>query len=128
MVSGQSDDLNLTERSAETLERIHVRKTGALFKAACRAGAYLADPMRAEEMGAFGDTLGLLFQMTDDLLDAARDREEGKLTYVTYYGEAETVRFVMDAASRASAIIKPYHGEAAETLRALIAALKSRTE
>ena len=128
MVSGQSDDLNLTERSAETLERIHTRKTGALFKAACRAGAYLADPTRAEEMGAFGDTLGLLFQMTDDLLDAARDREEGKLTYVTYYGEAETVRFVMDAASRASAIIKPYHDEAAETLRALIAALKSRTE
>ncbi len=128
MVSGQSDDLNLTERSAETLERIHVRKTGALFKAACVAGAYLSDPMRAEEMGAFGDTLGLLFQMTDDLLDAARDREEGKLTYVTYYGEAETAQFVQDAASRASAILKPYHGEAAETLRALIAALKSRTE
>ena len=128
MVSGQSDDLNRSDKSAETLERIHARKTGALFRAACAAGAYLSDPSRAEEMEAFGDTLGLLFQMTDDLLDAARDREEGKLTYVTYYGETDTARFVADAANRASAIIKPYHGAAADTLRALIAALKTRTE
>ena len=48
--------------------------------------------------------------------------------HIGQFGEAETVRFVMDAASRASAIIKPYHGEAAESLRTLIAALKSRTE
>lgn len=128
MVGGQSDDLNLTDKNAETLERIHAGKTGALFLAACRAGAFLSDPARAEEMSAFGGTLGLLFQMTDDLLDAKRDREEGKLTYATFYGERETTRFIEDAAKRAAAILTPYHGEAAETLRALISALKTRTE
>ena len=51
MVSGQSDDLNLSERSAEVLERIHLNKTGALFRAACAAGAYLSDPEKAEELG-----------------------------------------------------------------------------
>lgn len=127
MVSGQSDDLNLQERSAETLERIHLNKTGALFRAACTAGAYLSDPSKAEAMRAFGDTLGLLFQMTDDLLDEAKDREEGKLTYVTFYGREDTKAFIEDAAKRAESILAPYEGEAADTLRALILKLRSRT-
>lgn len=128
MVSGQSDDLNLTERSAEILERIHRRKTGALFRAACRAGAYIADPAEADRMGEFGDTLGMLFQMTDDLLDEEKDRTEGKLTYVTLYGREETVRFIADASARAKAILAPYAGDAADTLRALVETLRSRTE
>ncbi len=127
MVSGQSDDLNLTERSAETLERIHLNKTGALFRAACAAGAYLSDPAKAEEMRAFGDTLGLLFQMTDDLLDEEKDRLENKLTYLTLYGREETGLFIEDAAKKAEAILLPYGGEAADALRELIKSLRSRT-
>lgn len=127
MVSGQSDDLNVTESSAETLERIHRNKTGALFVAACAAGAYLSDPKKASEMRAFGETLGLLFQMTDDLLDEAQDRREGKLSYATLYGADETRVFIRDAAERANAILAPYTGEAADTLRELITTLRSRT-
>ena len=127
MVSGQSDDLNLTGRSAEVLERIHLNKTGALFRAACVAGAYLSDPSKAEEMRAFGDTLGLLFQMTDDLLDEEKDRREEKLTYVTFYGREETKAFVADAAKRAETILRPYTGEAKNTLCELINTLRSRT-
>ncbi|MBQ1821281.1 MAG: polyprenyl synthetase family protein [Clostridia bacterium] len=127
MVSGQSDDLNLTERSAETLHRIHLNKTGALFRAACMAGAYLSDASKAEEMRAFGETLGLLFQMTDDLLDEEKDRLEGKLTYVTFYGREETKAFIADAYNRAEAILAPYTGEAAMTLRNLVQSLRSRT-
>ncbi len=127
MVSGQSDDMNLTERSAETLERIHLNKTGALFRAACVAGAYLSDPSKTEIMRAFGDTIGLLFQMTDDLLDEEKDREEGKLTYATFYGTEDTKAFIADAARRAESILAPYTGEAAEALRNLITTLRSRT-
>ena len=127
MVSGQSDDLNLKERSAETLERIHLNKTGALFCAACAAGAYLSDPQKAETMRLFGETLGLLFQMTDDLLDEEKDRAENKLTYVTFYGREETKAFIEAAYERAKAILAPYQGEAAETLRELINTLRSRT-
>lgn len=127
MGSGQSDDLNLRERSAEVLERIHLNKTGALFRAACVAGAYLSDPDKAESMRAFGDTLGMLFQMTDDLLDEEKDRQEDKLTYVTFYGREETKAFIEDAARRAAAILAPYTGEAAETLHGFIQTLRSRT-
>lgn len=127
MVSGQSDDLNLTDRSAETLERIHMNKTGALFRAACVAGAYLSDPGKAKTMQVFGETLGLLFQMTDDLLDEDKDRTEGKLTYVTFYGREDTKAFINEEYERAKAILSPYTGEAADTLRNLIHSLRSRT-
>ncbi len=127
MVSGQSDDLNLSERSAEALDRIHLNKTGALFRAACAAGAYLADPGQADVMRAFGDSLGLLFQMTDDVLDEEKDRSENKLTYVTFYGIDETKKRIEAEYDRAKAILAPFAGEAAETLRNLISALRSRT-
>ena len=46
-------------------------KTAALFSAACRAGAQLADARAetAEALTRFGDLLGIAFQMADDLLD-----------------------------------------------------------
>jgi len=46
-------------------------KTAALFSAACRAGAQLADACAetAEALTRFGDLLGIAFQMADDLLD-----------------------------------------------------------
>ncbi|MBR4905939.1 MAG: polyprenyl synthetase family protein [Clostridia bacterium] len=127
MVSGQSDDLNLRERSAEALERIHLNKTGALFRAACAAGAYLSDPGQADAMRAFGDSLGLLFQMTDDVLDEEKDRSENKLTYVTFYGIDETKKRIEAEYDRAKAILAPFSGDAAEMLRNLISALRSRT-
>lgn len=127
MVSGQSDDMNLKERTAETLERIHLNKTGALFRAACTAGAYLSDPAKAETMCEFGDAIGLLFQMTDDLLDEEKDRLEDKLTYVTFYGREVTKACIETEYKRADAILAPYAGEAAETLRNLIQLLRSRT-
>ncbi len=127
MVSGQSDDLNLRERSAEALERIHLNKTGALFRAACAAGAYFSDPNQAQAMRAFGDCLGLLFQMTDDVLDEEKDRSEDKLTYVTFYGIDETKKRIEAEYERATAILAPFSGDAAETLRNMISALRSRT-
>ncbi len=127
MVSGQSDDLNLTGRDAETLDRIHLRKTGALFRAACAAGAYLSDPGKADDMRLFGDALGLLFQMTDDLLDEEQDIAEQKLTYATYYGREKTVAFIDDAANKAITLLHPYRSEAADDLRSLVNHLRSRT-
>ena len=78
-------------------------------------------------MREFGDALGLLFQMTDDLLDEEKDRREGKLTYVTFYGREETRAYIEEAYRRAETILSPYTGEAADTLRNLIQKLRSRT-
>ena len=56
-------------------------KTAALFAAACRIGAVIADrpPAEAEALQAYGMNLGIAFQLVDDVLDySARQAELGK--------------------------------------------------
>ena len=84
MVAGQSLDLEAESRNATKaeLEGIHHRKTGALIRAAARCGAIIAGAN--EELPAITDyavNLGLLFQITDDLLDVTATAEDlGKTT------------------------------------------------
>ncbi len=74
------------------LEVIH-GKTAALFAAACRVGAVVADqPLKVEEaLDSYGTNLGMAFQLVDDALDYAADQatlgktigddfREGKIT------------------------------------------------
>ena len=121
MAAGQSLDLNVSERSRTSLQWIHDLKTGALFQAACLSGAYRGgcDEQEAEHIRTFADKLGLLFQMTDDLLDEKKDRAENKLTYVTLLG-AEQTRTEIDLLRRdILGILNRYSGEAAAYLAAL---------
>ena len=118
MAAGQSLDLNVTAWDLASLRRIHDLKTGALFRAACLSGAYRGGcgEEAAEDVRAFADKLGLLFQMTDDLLDREKDEAEGKLTYVTLLGVSET-RVQIDAlAADIRQILQNYSGEAAAYL------------
>src|SRR5262249_45404580 len=93
MVGGQALDLAAAGR-ATTLARvreIHRWKTGALLRVAVRTGALVAGANGAvlRRLTAYGEHLGLAFQIADDLLDAAggpeadgrTDRELGKATY-----------------------------------------------
>ncbi len=70
MVSGQSMDLN-GKPDAETLFKIHEKKTGALILASVLAGAYTAgaNPKQIQSLSDFAERYGLLFQITDDILD-----------------------------------------------------------
>jgi geranylgeranyl diphosphate synthase type II len=85
MVGGQMADL-LAEgqpSSLEQVEAIHRLKTGALLTAAVRAGALLgggtSDQVAA--LSRYGEKFGLVFQITDDLLDVEGDSAEmGKPT------------------------------------------------
>jgi geranylgeranyl pyrophosphate synthase len=110
MVAGQAFDLLAASHasSSEELERIHLHKTGALIQAAARAGAIIGGlETRDTELQAltgFAAQLGLLFQITDDLLDVTasiedlgktpgKDERASKATYPALYGlEAARVR------------------------------------
>ena len=101
MVAGQAYDLGAESRevSSEELEQIHRLKTGALIIAAARCGAVIADATEAE-LSAITDyaaQLGLLFQITDDLLDITataetlgktpgKDLRSAKATYPNLHG------------------------------------------
>ena len=105
LVGGQADDLafekasQLAGRNAEILETIHRRKTGALFTASLVLGSLTggADDRQIGAISRFGQSLGLAFQVVDDLLDATassetlgkrsgKDADRGKWTYVESLG------------------------------------------
>jgi geranylgeranyl diphosphate synthase type II len=66
-----------------TLEDIHARKTGALIRAAVRIGGILGRATDAQLLALtrYGEAVGLLFQIADDVLDVEATTEEmGKAT------------------------------------------------
>jgi octaprenyl-diphosphate synthase len=72
---------NDTETTVESYLQVICSKTAALFAAACRIGAVVADRPKAEEdaLAAYGLSLGIAFQLIDDALDySAREAELGK--------------------------------------------------
>lgn len=98
MVGGQMLDLEAENRriSMEELQRVHMGKTGALFRAALRSGAILAGASEQQlaALTAYADHFGLAFQITDDILDVVgtaedigkpvgSDEKNHKSTYVT---------------------------------------------
>lgn len=98
MVMGQSLDVN--SGGDETLLRqLQEYKTGALIRASVGAGAACAGASaeQKEALIRFADAYGMLFQITDDILDfegeasvlgksVGKDAEDGKTTFVTVYG------------------------------------------
>jgi geranylgeranyl pyrophosphate synthase len=105
MVAGQARDMEAEARqvNARELEEIHRHKTGALIVAATRSGAIIgqANAAELEAVTEYGAQLGLLFQITDDLLDVTasmedlgktpgKDAESRKATYPALYGIEET--------------------------------------
>jgi octaprenyl-diphosphate synthase len=59
------DDYNLLIRA----------KTASLISAACRVGALCGAPAHVETLAAYGDALGMVFQITDDLIDYTEESE-----------------------------------------------------
>jgi geranylgeranyl diphosphate synthase type II len=76
LVGGQVDDLRFSpkEGDAARIESVHARKSAALIAAAIVGGARLGGGSATELAGLrrFGETVGLGFQIADDLLDAER--------------------------------------------------------
>src|SRR5262245_22893741 len=102
MVAGQAMDLQAESRevTGAELESIHHQKTGALIRAAARCGAMIAGANAAElaAITEYATNLGLLFQITDDLLDVTatvedlgktpgKDARSSKATFPAIYGE-----------------------------------------
>jgi geranylgeranyl pyrophosphate synthase len=80
MIGGQVLDLvaPLSSPTRETMTAIDVRKTGALIAASVEIGAVAAgapEPVRAASR-AYGEDVGLAFQIADDVLDMTATSEQ----------------------------------------------------
>ena len=85
LIGGEQADI-IGERAApdaDLLHYIHLNKTARLIQAACRTGAILAGASddALARISDYGVSLGMLFQVTDDILDVTGDeRVLGKPT------------------------------------------------
>jgi len=141
MVGGQQADMEAetTGGDLERLRYIHAHKTGALLTASVRMGAIAggAGDAALANLTAYGERIGLAFQVADDLLDvtadaarlgkaAGKDLARHKLTYPGLLGleEARALagRLKDEAVARLGGL-----GPAAEPLRALAAYIVERT-
>jgi geranylgeranyl diphosphate synthase, type II len=101
VIGGQAEDLAAEGKPADAdrLAYIHRHKTAALIRAACVMGGLCAgtEPQALEKLAAYGESLGLAFQLLDDLLDETATQEElgkdigsdkanGKMTWPAVHG------------------------------------------
>ena len=133
LVGGQVVDLECEgkEVDLETLEYIHLHKTGALLKACVRTGAMIAgaDIKMLDALTKYAKGIGLAFQIIDDILDvtsnsevlgktAGKDLLADKTTYPKLLGLEESKRRALTLVKNAKEAIMPW-GKDANCLIAL---------
>ncbi len=92
MVGGQCDDIKAesVKTDLDGLKYIHARKTGMLINAAGAAGA-IAAGKDADFVGDYTHSIGLAFQIKDDILDVEGDAEKmGKTLMKDVFSEKST--------------------------------------
>ena len=127
LVGGQVVDLECEgkEVDLETLEYIHLHKTGALLKACVRTGAMIAgaDDELLEALTSYAEGIGLAFQIIDDILDLTSNSEtlgktvgkdllSDKTTYPKLLGMEESKKRALDLVNKAKLALKPWGDDA----------------
>ena len=141
MLGGQVVDIQSEGKPCDlaTVDYIHLHKTAALIEASLELGAVLAgaDTARRAVYREYGRSIGLAFQIVDDILDATsdtstlgktagKDAKAGKATYVSVHGLDAARRI---ARERSDSAVSTLHGLPGDTgfLRRLTSDLTART-
>jgi geranylgeranyl diphosphate synthase type II len=105
MIGGQVNDIEGERKKATAalLDSIHRAKTGALLRASVRIGGIYAGATEEQlaALSAYGEHIGLAFQIIDDVLDveessealgktAGKDQAQQKITFPAVYGLARS--------------------------------------
>ncbi len=116
MLGGQVVDIESEGQvvTRETVEYIHKNKTAALICSSIRIGAMLANApqITIDKLTAYGNHIGLAFQVVDDILDevstteqlgkdAGSDRANGKATFPAVCGMDESKRYARELVEKA---------------------------
>ena len=127
LVGGQVVDLECEGKSVDldTLEYIHLHKTGALLRACVLTGALIAGASAEllAALGTYARGIGLAFQIIDDILDvtassdvlgktAGKDVKAQKATYPSIVGLEKSKVIAAELTAKAEAALKPFRGKA----------------
>ena len=141
MIGGQVVDIKSEGKriDPETLEYIHVYKTGFLIRACIRCGGILsqASPKQLNQLSRFGAHIGLAFQVIDDILDITGDEKKlgkdvgsdltkDKATYPALYGLDESRRKAEELVQESIACLEEFD-DRADPLREIARFFVQRT-
>ncbi|HTJ86593.1 MAG TPA: farnesyl diphosphate synthase [Terriglobales bacterium] len=141
MIGGQVVDLEAehSKPDAETLEYIHRAKTAALITASVVSGGIYAgaSPEQVDRLRSYGQSIGLAFQIVDDILDvtqtseqlgktAGKDVASEKATYPALFGLDESRRKAASLLDSASAALEIF-GSRGQVLKDLAKFLIERS-
>lgn len=104
MIGGQAIDIGMAGpvREMDALLLLHRLKTGALIRAAVRMGGLVGGAADLAALDAYGDGVGLAFQIQDDVLDADQDADaDGPPSFVKLLGLNGTRAAAADHAEHA---------------------------
>lgn len=133
MIAGQVHDIEGERQtpSPKLLETIHKAKTGALLRASVRMGAIYggADARQLAALTAYGEHIGLAFQIVDDILDveqtseelgktAGKDEAQQKITFPAVYGLERSREMAEEERVRAHGALESFD-DGADRLRQL---------
>ena len=123
MIGGQATDVRYEGKplDEEVLKFIHANKTGKLLTASVLAPSCIAGDVYIENLRQYGENLGMLFQVTDDILDATsttdvlgktvlKDAKSNKLTFVSLYGVDKAKQLAVNYYNNAINSIKNVSG------------------
>jgi geranylgeranyl diphosphate synthase type II len=140
LIAGQVLDLEGEGKptSKAALKFIHESKTAALLTCAIRLGAMSANatPSKLEALTHYGHSLGLAFQVIDDILDvtqtteklgktAGKDAAVTKATYPALFGLKRSREIAAELTQEALGSLAPF-GKKATLLRSLTESLLAR--
>lgn len=140
MIGGQVVDLEAEHKKPDlaTLEYIHRSKTAALIAASVVSGGIYAGGSAGDivRLRIYGQSIGLAFQIVDDVLDltqtseqlgktAGKDAAAEKATYPALFGFEESIHRADALVDQACAELNEY-GEGAATLKELARYLAAR--
>ena len=142
MVAGQVSDIEAENAiaSKEILEYIHFNKTGALIRAAIKAGLYLGNPTDSmiNDLEKYSENLGIAYQIADDIMDvvgnpdemgkaAGSDEKKHKNTYTSILDIDHARNRLDELTAKAVESIEKYYDNA-EFFRNLVLDLAKRTK
>ena len=121
MVGGQILDLFSNEKNNKSIDLMNEMKTGALIRCATCFGAILGKGSKEDfnNMYNYGNSIGKVFQIKDDLLDLKgdekilgkktnKDKIKGKYSFVDLYGEEKAKKIAVAHITQAKDVLSAY--------------------
>lgn len=113
MIEGQVIDITKTDYTEEEILYMYKQKTGKLIYAAVMAPYFVSNKDVIEaDLIEYANCIGLIFQLTDDILDYYDGNDKDKLTYVNLFGKEKTVNKINYSYARCNEILIKYEKRA----------------